>query len=178
MLSAFISGRTLLPGDTLGRITGTQEVRPLRSSRTNRDFSHHSTPVADRVRTVSRRSEPSSRAALVGEQPNPWDLLQPQDATSRHRCRNSLPVTRKFRLCILLILRFRLKIITMTLFLLDESRRVVPCLKEPSLSGQSLRGQIEVKRKSETDVSRKNKSEGVTGLGTCIVRAVADLNLQ
>src|SRR6184192_3590371 len=35
--------------------------------------------------TVSRRSEPSSRTALMGEQPNPWDLLQPQDATSRHR---------------------------------------------------------------------------------------------
>ena len=31
------------------------------------------------------RSEPSSRAALTGEQPDPWDLLQPQDATSRHR---------------------------------------------------------------------------------------------
>ena len=43
------------------------------------------TPTADRDRTVSRRSEPSSRAALMGEQPNPWDLLQPQDATSRHR---------------------------------------------------------------------------------------------
>ena len=41
--------------------------------------------AADRDRTVSRRSEPSSRAALMGEQPNPWDLLQPQDATSRHR---------------------------------------------------------------------------------------------
>ncbi len=43
------------------------------------------TPMADRDRTVSRRSEPSSRTALMGEQPNPWDLLQPQDATSRHR---------------------------------------------------------------------------------------------
>jgi hypothetical protein len=43
------------------------------------------TPTSDRDRTVSRRSEPSSRAALIGEQPNPWDLLQPQDATSRHR---------------------------------------------------------------------------------------------
>ena len=43
------------------------------------------TPTTDRDRTVSRRSEPSSRAALMGEQPNPWDLLQPQDATSRHR---------------------------------------------------------------------------------------------
>ena len=42
-------------------------------------------PTSDRDRTVLRRSEPSSRAALMGEQPNPWDLLQPQDATSRHR---------------------------------------------------------------------------------------------
>ena len=42
-------------------------------------------PATDRDRTVSRRSEPSSRAALMGEQPNPWDRLQPQDATSRHR---------------------------------------------------------------------------------------------
>ena len=43
------------------------------------------TPTPDRDRTVSRRSEPSSRTALMGEQPNPWDLLQPQDVTSRHR---------------------------------------------------------------------------------------------
>ena len=43
------------------------------------------TPTVDKDRTVSRRSEPSSRAALTGEQPDPWDLLQPQDATSRHR---------------------------------------------------------------------------------------------
>ena len=42
-------------------------------------------PTMDRDRTVSRRSEPSSRAALIGEQPNPWDLLQPQDVMSRHR---------------------------------------------------------------------------------------------
>ena len=42
-------------------------------------------PTPDRDRTVSRRSEPSSRTALMGEQPNPWDLLQPQDVTSRHR---------------------------------------------------------------------------------------------
>ena len=43
------------------------------------------TPTIDRDRTVSRRSEPISRATLMGEQPNPWDLLQPQDVTSRHR---------------------------------------------------------------------------------------------
>ena len=43
------------------------------------------TPTPDRDRTVSRRSEPSARTALIGEQPNPRDLLQPRDATSRHR---------------------------------------------------------------------------------------------
>ena len=45
----------------------------------------HPTPVADRDRTVSRRSKPSSRTTLNGEQPYPWDLLQPQDVMSRHR---------------------------------------------------------------------------------------------
>src|SRR5690349_3761595 len=42
-------------------------------------------PTEDRDRTVSRRSEPSSRTALISEQLNPWDRLQPQDAMSRHR---------------------------------------------------------------------------------------------
>ena len=42
-------------------------------------------PAMDRDRTVSRRSEPSSRTTLMGEQPNPWDRLQPQDVMSRHR---------------------------------------------------------------------------------------------
>ena len=50
-------------------------ARPLR----------YPTPAQDRDRPVSRRSEPSSRTALMGEQPNPWDLLQPQDAMNRHR---------------------------------------------------------------------------------------------
>ena len=43
------------------------------------------TTTADRDRTVSRRSKPSSRTSLNGEQPYPWDLLQPQDEMSRHR---------------------------------------------------------------------------------------------
>jgi hypothetical protein len=43
------------------------------------------TPMVDRDRTVSRRSKPSSRTTLNGEQPYPWDLLQPQDVMSRHR---------------------------------------------------------------------------------------------
>ena len=60
--------------------------RPPRSSRTrDRLLSRSPTPTADRDRTVSRRSKPSSRTTLIGEQPNPWDLLQPQDVMSRHR---------------------------------------------------------------------------------------------
>ena len=43
------------------------------------------TPPADRDRTVSRRSKPSSRTTLNGEQPYRLDLLQPQDVMSRHR---------------------------------------------------------------------------------------------
>ena len=43
------------------------------------------TPTADRNRTVSQRSEPSSRTTLIGEQPNPWDVLPPRDVMSRHR---------------------------------------------------------------------------------------------
>jgi hypothetical protein len=50
----------------------------------NRPFKFH-TPTADRDRTVSRRSEPSSRASLNGEQTYPWELLHPQEETSRHR---------------------------------------------------------------------------------------------
>ncbi len=46
---------------------------------------NHPTPTPDRDRTVSRRSKPSSRTTLNGEQPYPWDRLQPQDVMSRHR---------------------------------------------------------------------------------------------
>ena len=42
-------------------------------------------PAVDRDQTVSRRFKPSSRTSLNGEQPYPWDLLQPQDVMSRHR---------------------------------------------------------------------------------------------
>ena len=74
-----------LPGRRLGSLTGTPAaVHPgplvLRTAPLR-----YPTPTPDRDRTVSRRSEPSSRTALMGEQPNPWDLLQPQDAMSRHR---------------------------------------------------------------------------------------------
>ena len=49
------------------------------------DLFNFPTPTEDKDQTVSRRSEPSSRTTLIGEQPNPWDLLQPQDVMSRHR---------------------------------------------------------------------------------------------
>ena len=51
------------------------------------------TPTADRDQTVSRRSEPSSRTTLNGEQPYPWDLLQPQDVMSRHRGATFYPLS-------------------------------------------------------------------------------------
>jgi len=63
----------------------TPEVCSSRSSRTRDKFSQVTTPTEDRDQPVSRRFEPSSRASLTGEQPDPWDLLQPQDETSRHR---------------------------------------------------------------------------------------------
>ena len=85
MLSAVISARLSYPAVPLaGQLAHQRSVHsgplvlgaaPLKSP----------TPTADRDRPVSRRSEPSSRTALMGEQPNPWELLHPQDATSRHR---------------------------------------------------------------------------------------------
>src|SRR5512139_2568469 len=85
MLSAVIVARPGYPAMPLARQLAHQRsvrpgplvlgVAPLKSP----------APTADRDRTVSRRSKPSSRASLTGEQPDPWDLLQPQDETSRHR---------------------------------------------------------------------------------------------
>ena len=49
------------------------------------DLLKYPTPTKDRDQTVSRRFKPSSRTSLNGEQPYPWDLLQPQDEMSRHR---------------------------------------------------------------------------------------------
>ena len=85
MLSALIRSRHSYPAMPLaGQLVHQRSVRPgpLVLGSAPRRFL---TPAVDRDRTVSRRSEPSSRATLMGEQPNPWDLLQPQDVTSRHR---------------------------------------------------------------------------------------------
>ena len=85
MLSAFIpSGRGYPAVPLAGQLVHQRSVHPgpLVLGAAPLKFP---TPVADRDRTVSRRSEPSSRTALMGEQPNPWDELPPQDAMSRHR---------------------------------------------------------------------------------------------
>ena len=85
MLSAVIPSTRGYPAMPLARqLVHQRYVQPgplvLRS-----DLVKFLAPTADRDRTVSRRSEPSSRTTLIGEQPNPWDLLQPQDVMSRHR---------------------------------------------------------------------------------------------
>ncbi len=85
MLSAVIHSALGYPAFTVGTIQVHQRcVLPgplvLRKAPLNA-----LAPTPDMDRTVSRRSEPSSRTALMGEQPNPWDLLQPQAAMSRHR---------------------------------------------------------------------------------------------
>jgi hypothetical protein len=85
MLSALILSEHSYPALPLTRQLEHQWfVRPgplvLRSESLNSPA-----PTVDKDRTVSRRSEPSSRTTLTGEQPDPWDLLQPQDVMSRHR---------------------------------------------------------------------------------------------
>ena len=85
MLSAFISSRRSYPAVPLaGQLVHQRYVHPGPLVLRTAPFKSL-TPATDRDRTVSRRSEPSSRATLIGEQPNPWDLLQPRDVTSRHR---------------------------------------------------------------------------------------------
>ena len=85
MLSAVIRSELSYPAMPLARQQEHQRFvlsNPLVLGKT---LLNHPTPTADRDRPVSRRSKPSSRTALIGEQPNPWDRLQPQDAMSRHR---------------------------------------------------------------------------------------------
>ncbi len=74
----------LATGQCLWATTRTPVMRPLRSSRTRSSPLNSPAPRRDRDRTVSRRSKPSSRTTLNGEQPYRQDLLQPQDVMSRH----------------------------------------------------------------------------------------------
>ncbi len=85
MLSVFIPSARSYPAVPLAGQQVHQRCVQLGPLVLKSDPRKFPTPTTDRDRTVSRRSEPSSRATLMGEQPNPWDLLQPQDVTSRHR---------------------------------------------------------------------------------------------
>ena len=85
MLSAFIPSERSYPAMLLAEQLVDQRFVQPGPLVLGSDLLKYPTPTADRDRTVSRRSEPSSRSALMGEQPNPWDLLQPQDTLSRHR---------------------------------------------------------------------------------------------
>ena len=85
MLSAVIGWESSYPAMLLSETTGTPGIPSSQSSRTRDELPQISAIVQDRDRTVLRRSEPSSRTTLTGEQPDPWDLLQPQDVVSRHR---------------------------------------------------------------------------------------------
>src|ERR1700745_1855214 len=85
MLSAVIPSRRSQPAVPLaGQLAHQRSVRPgpLVLGTAPRNLLAR---AADRDRTVSRRANPTSRTVLIGEQPTPWDLLQPKDATSRHR---------------------------------------------------------------------------------------------
>ena len=85
MLSAFILTVRGYPAMPLARQQGHQRYVPPNPLVLGRELLKIPTPTTDRDRPVSRRSEPSSRTAFIGEQPNPWELLHPQDAMSRHR---------------------------------------------------------------------------------------------
>src|SRR2546423_12617457 len=85
MLSAFILSVHSYPAVCLAAQLEHQGSVQLNPLVLELFFLKNPTPTTDRDRPDSRRSEPNSRTALIGEQPNPWDRLQPQDAMSRHR---------------------------------------------------------------------------------------------
>src|SRR5208337_838250 len=85
MLSAFILSVHSYPAVPLARQLEHQRYVLLNPLVLKKNLRKFRTPTEDRDRPVSRRSEPSSRTTFIGEQPNPWELLHPQDVMSRHR---------------------------------------------------------------------------------------------
>src|SRR5579884_1502128 len=85
MPSAFIRAVRSYPALPLARQLAHQRYVPPNPLVLGRKPLKSPAPTTDRDRPVSRRSKPSSRTAFIGEQPNPWELLHPQDAMSRHR---------------------------------------------------------------------------------------------
>src|SRR5438445_1507315 len=90
MPSAFILSVRSYPAVPLARQLAHQRYVPPNPLVLGRKLRKSPTPTTDRDRPVSRRSKPSSRTAFIGEQPNPWELLHPQDAMSRHRTKSML----------------------------------------------------------------------------------------
>src|ERR1700736_6131514 len=90
MPSAFIRAVHSYPALPLARQLAHQRYVPPNPLVLGRKLLKSPTPTTDRDRPVSRRSKPSSRTAFIGEQPNPWELLHPQDAMSRHRTKSML----------------------------------------------------------------------------------------
>ena len=85
MLSAFIRSDLSYPAVPLARQQEHQSYVLLNPLVLKKNLRKFRAPTPDRDRPVSRRSEPSSRTTFIGEQPNPWELLHPQDVMSRHR---------------------------------------------------------------------------------------------
>src|SRR5687768_2286723 len=141
MLSAFILAEHSYPAMPLaGQLDHQRFVRPnplvLRAT-----LRKYPTPTTDRDRPVSRRSKPSSRTTFIGEQPNPWELLHPQDVMSRHRTDSMISHGVDY----IFILSRTLARVVHSLAWNDKSRRVASDLiPKPSLSGQSLQGQPSV----------------------------------
>src|SRR3972149_8028253 len=85
MPSAFIRSGHSYPAVPLARQLEHQRYVLLNPLVLKKNLLKSRAPTADRDRPVSRRAEPTSRTTFIGEQPNPWELLHPQDAMSRHR---------------------------------------------------------------------------------------------
>src|SRR4051812_10346933 len=85
MPSAFIRAVRSYPAVPLARQLAHQRYVPPSPLVLGRKPLKFPAPATDRDRPVSRRTKPSSRTAFIGEQPNPWELLHPQDAMSRYR---------------------------------------------------------------------------------------------
>ena len=71
MLSVVIHNTHYYSAFAVSTTTETQKMYISRSSRTKKTVSQCFTLTSDRDRTVSRRSEPSSRATFMDEQANP-----------------------------------------------------------------------------------------------------------
>src|ERR1700730_15391949 len=90
MPSAFIRAVHSYPAVPLARQLAHQRYVPPNPLVLGRELLKSPAPTTDTDRPVSRRSKPSSRTRFIGEQPNPWELLHPQDAMSRHRTESTI----------------------------------------------------------------------------------------